>query len=248
MNTAECITTPALLADLELARQVQQSLLPGPNQSLHGWKIDYSFEPAGHVSGDYIDVISDKDCFYFLLGDVSGKGVAASMLMSHLHATVRALLSLDLSLEQIAAQASRTFCQSSLPAQFVTLVIGMAHAHGEIELLNAGHTPVTYSVSGKIKTLPASNIPLGLFCDSQFSAAQLTISLGDALLLHTDGVTEAYNEGGEEFGLKRLQDSFAEGLQHRAVPLIEHIRGDLADFIGKAVPPDDRTMLLLQRT
>ncbi|MEO8726525.1 MAG: PP2C family protein-serine/threonine phosphatase [Acidobacteriaceae bacterium] len=239
---------PALLADLELAQQVQQSLLPAHRQSLHGWKVDFAFEPFAHVSGDYVDIISGPQSFHFLLGDVSGKGVAASMLMSHLHATMRALLSTDLPLEQVVAAASRAFCHSSLPAQFATLLIGRADRNGSVELLNAGHTPLIYSSAAAVHILPAGNIPLGLFCESRFAATRLAVSSGDTLLLHTDGITESCNADGEEFGVERLQSSFAAALQQAPDTLISHIRRDLAAFTSETSPPDDLTLLTLQRT
>lgn len=100
-----------LASDLELARQVQMSLLPAPSCCVGTWQFAFSYQPAGAVGGDYVDLIPvDSGGFYFALGDVSGKGVAASMLMSHLHATLRALVSADLEIGQIVKITSRNFC------------------------------------------------------------------------------------------------------------------------------------------
>src|SRR5437879_2448164 len=105
----------ALEEDLELAARVQRGLLPGHHLDRDGWHICYHYEPAGVVSGDYCDVIdAGERCFYFMVGDVSGKGVAASMLMAHLHALFRALIPVGLPLTSMLAHASRVFSESTL--------------------------------------------------------------------------------------------------------------------------------------
>jgi sigma-B regulation protein RsbU (phosphoserine phosphatase) len=122
-----------LQAQLELARQVQLRLLPERSCCLSDWEVAFSYESAGFVSGDYVDLIpAGADAFYFALGDVSGKGVAASMLMSHLHATLRTLLPSHRTIEEVVTTASSTFCQSALPAQFATLVLGKVDRSGNV--------------------------------------------------------------------------------------------------------------------
>ncbi len=108
----------ALENDLELAAKIQTGLLPQPTQRIDGWEIAYHYQPAGLVSGDYCDLISSEDnSLHFVLGDVSGKGVAASMLMAHLQAMFRTLVSINLPLDQILERASRVFCESTLPTR-----------------------------------------------------------------------------------------------------------------------------------
>ncbi len=106
----------ALEEDLQLASQIQTELLPHPSQKIDGWDVAYYYQPAGPVSGDYCDLIRGEDSsLHFILGDVSGKGVAASMLMAHLHAMFRTLTSINLPLDQMVERASRVFCESTLP-------------------------------------------------------------------------------------------------------------------------------------
>ena len=113
----------ALEQDLQLAKRVQIGLLPKGSLDCDGWQICYHYEPAGMVSGDYCDVIdSGKNGLYFMVGDVSGKGVAASMLMAHLHAMFRTLIPVGLSLPCMLQHASRVFRESTLPNQYATLV------------------------------------------------------------------------------------------------------------------------------
>jgi phosphoserine phosphatase RsbU/P len=130
--------------DLELAHQIQHRLLPQNGQSLHGWEIHYHYQPANLVSGDYCDLIFPQDArdeTIFLLGDVSGKGVAAAMLMTQLHAMFRTLGSLGLPLNRLLASANQVLGQSNLSGQFATLIAGRANACGSIEIAGAGHVP-----------------------------------------------------------------------------------------------------------
>ena len=131
----------ALELDLKLASQIQTELLPKHSFQVEGWETAYHYEGAGPVSGDYCDLLSHEGHLYFTVGDVTGKGVAASMLMAHLHATFRTLVSLELPLEQVMERASSMFCQSTLSTHFATLVCGKANSSGEVEICNAGHPP-----------------------------------------------------------------------------------------------------------
>ena len=130
--------------DLELATQIQSKLLPPRDVALESWDTEYRYEPVGAVGGDYCDmvVLGDGKSLFFAVGDIAGKGVAASLLMTHLSAIIRSLLSLDLPLAEMVSRANRLFCESTAPAHYATLVCGRATASG-VELCNAGHcTPL----------------------------------------------------------------------------------------------------------
>ena len=134
----------ALEQDLELASRIQAALLPENGVRTGGWRIHYLYEPAGPVSGDYCDLVSfegEDEGLLFVIGDVSGKGVAASMLMSHLHAIFHSLVSFDLSVAQLVERVSRLMCESTLPTHFATLICGKAAKDGKVEICNAGHLP-----------------------------------------------------------------------------------------------------------
>lgn len=238
-------------AELELANHVQRALLPKPNCCIDGWEIAFSYEAAHHVSGDYVDLIEVRPGeFCFILGDVSGKGIAAALLMAHLHATLRMLLLSGASLDQVVQQTSSTFCQSSLPAQFVTLVIGKASVNGSVELINAGHTPVLFAHEGKTAALPATEVPLGLFCDLDGVASSTIVTLtavkGDMLLLYSDGVTETSDVEGAEYGVERLGDLLARTAHHGPQQAIEAVLKDLNSFSGDSALSDDRSLLALR--
>ncbi len=113
----------ALESDLSLAARIQRALLPKPGLAPAGWDVRYHYQPAGMVSGDYCDLFETDGGLLFMLGDVSGKGIAASMLMSHLHATFRSLAEAGLPLDRMVENANRIFCESTLAGQFATLVV-----------------------------------------------------------------------------------------------------------------------------
>ena len=238
-------------SELELATRVQRSLLPKPSCCMHGWELSFSYEAARQVSGDYIDLINtDPDAFYFILGDVSGKGVAAALLMAHLHATVRMLVTSGLNLDRIVRETSSTFCHSSLPAQFVTLVIGRATNTGEVELINAGQTPVLFVHESKTKQLPATEVPLGLFCGMETGAGSTASReralQGDTLLLYSDGVTETNGVDGSEYGVRRLQDLLSCISHDSPEETIAAVLRDLRSFSAESELSDDRSLLALR--
>lgn len=238
----------ALASDLELARQVQMSLLPPPSCCVGTWQFAFSYQPAAAVGGDYIDLIPiESGGFYFALGDVSGKGIAASMLMSHLHATLRALISADLEIEQIVKIASRNFCQSSMPAQFATLVIGKADQSGNVELVNAGHTPVLLTDGRKVTTIEAANLPVGVFCATDFVPVSLQVLPGNLLLAFSDGINESTDNEANEYGIHRLVECLQTGSKLLPSEVVKAVSESVARFTGNARLADDRTILALGR-
>src|SRR5271167_3508887 len=114
----------ALERDLALAAGIQRALLPKADWAAGGWQARYHYQPSNLVSGDYCDLIESNGSFLFLLGDVAGKGVAASMLMSHLHATFRTLAEQHLPLQKMMEHANRLFCESTTAGQYATMIVG----------------------------------------------------------------------------------------------------------------------------
>jgi sigma-B regulation protein RsbU (phosphoserine phosphatase) len=238
----------ALEQDLQLAAQVQRGLLPNPDFARDGWRISYHYEPAGLVSGDYCDVVDGGESgLFFVLGDVSGKGVAASMLMAHLHAMFRSLISVGLSLKCILEHASRIFSQSTLPTQYATLVCGRAYPNGRVELCNAGHVRPLVASGRRVAQLEASNLPVGIFSDEEFSVDELQLASGDCVVLYSDGISEATDASGAEYGSDRLVRLVGNQAEHSPAALVAACRADWTGFLGGARKTDDATMLVLSR-
>ncbi len=237
----------ALEDDLRLAATIQQGLLPRVNGSFAPWEIDYLFEPARIVSGDYCDLIPARAGeVVFLLGDVSGKGVAASMLMSHLHGMFRTLASLELPLPSLMERASRMFCESTLPSHYVTLICGRTGADGNVELCNAGHLSALAVRHDSIDSLGSRSLPLGLFCDGRFESESIKLLPGESLVLFTDGITEAENGAGEDFGQEALNSALAASRGRSARQVVEGCRTRLREFLASGTAHDDRTLLVLR--
>lgn len=238
----------ALEEDLQLAAQIQNTLLPPPMRTVGGWDVAYHYQPAGPVSGDYCDLINGgEDSLYFVLGDVSGKGVAASMLMAHLHAMFRTLASIEMPLEQMVERASRVFCESTLPTQYATLVCGKAGADGLVEICNAGHLPPLLVQRGNVTRIAATGLPVGMFCSESFSVSKFQMEKGDSIFLYTDGCSERSDETGQEYGLDRISDMLREDPDTSPRQLLERGIRKLENFAQGNAPIDDVTMMAIQR-
>ena len=238
----------ALEDDLALAARIQRELLPKADTRVDGWEISYVYHPARVVSGDYCDLINSSDgAFFFMLGDVSGKGVAASMLMAHLHALYRSLVLTGLSLASLMERASRVFCESTLPTHYATLVGGRAEPSGEIEICNAGHPPPLVVTRDGVSDIQATGLPVGLFCEERFSTVRVRLATDDALLLYTDGVSEARDEAGVEYGRERLRQLLASCHRRPAADVLGMCLDDLRRFRGRTAATDDLTLMVVRR-
>ncbi len=235
----------ALEQDLQLAARVQRGLLPDPASAPASWDVAYHYEPARVVSGDYCDIIPLDGDFYFMLGDVSGKGVAAATLMAQLHALLRALVPARLPLGELVTRASRLFCESTLPMHYATMVCGHATRQGDVEICNAGHLPVFVSHLSGVRTLSATGLPMGLFCEQTFSVERLRLSPGDGILVVTDGFSEAESAEGAQFGLDRIAAALQDRRTMPAAPLVARCLSDLRAHAG-ARPVDDTSVLALR--
>jgi sigma-B regulation protein RsbU (phosphoserine phosphatase) len=236
--------------DLELAHQIQHRLLPQPFTQTGGWEIHYHYQPAGLVSGDYCDLIFPQNGngdMIFLVGDVSGKGVAAAMLMTQLHAMFRTLVSVGLPLKELLASANQVLTQSTLSGQFATLMAGRASDSGEVELAGAGHVPALLVRESGVTRIPATGLPLGLFPGNRYQSQQFHLESGDSLVLYSDGLSEANDDAGGEYGEVRLSKLLSEKRAHRAQEITSACLDDLKIFCGGTKPVDDLTLMVIQR-
>jgi sigma-B regulation protein RsbU (phosphoserine phosphatase) len=237
--------------DLDLATQIQFQLLPPRNLTLERWETQYRYEPVGAVGGDYCEVSllgdpANGQSLFFAVGDVSGKGVAASLLMMHLSAIFRSLLSMNLSLAEIVSRANRLFCESTGPAHYATLVCGRTTPNG-IEICNAGHCPPILLLHHGSERIESNGLPLGLFSGAQYSVAQYAPSAGESLVLYSDGVTESGNPSGEEYQEHRLIASLRERCHHGAHAMCDAVLNDLSRFRETIPASDDVTLLVVRR-
>lgn len=239
----------ALEHDLDVAAQIQARLLPARNFSFGRWQIHYHYQPLGAVSGDHIDLIRPGrtgEALHFLFGDVSGKGVAASILMANLQALFRSLVSQELPLPTVVARANDLFHESTAANSYATLVAGRLNAGGMLELCNAGHNPPLLVRSSSVSPLTARAMPLGLSTSTRFEPERLRLEPEDFFFLYTDGLSEARNDAGEEYGSTRLEAALVglRGLESRAV--VESILGGVRTFQNGIPQVDDLTAMAIR--
>jgi phosphoserine phosphatase RsbU/P len=238
--------------DLDLATQIQFQLLPPRGLTLEKWETQYRYEPVGAVGGDYCEVIALGDpsrgtqSLFFAVGDVAGKGVAASLLMMHLSAIFRSLLSMDLSLGEVVSRANRLFCESTGPAHYATLVCGRTTATG-VEICNAGHCPPFLLLTHRTERVASNGLPLGLFPGAEYTVKQYAPSDGDSFVLYSDGITEAENSSGEDYQEDRLARLLRERFEHGACAMADSVLRDLGEFRGTNAAADDATLLVVRR-
>jgi sigma-B regulation protein RsbU (phosphoserine phosphatase) len=235
----------ALEQDLALAARIQAGLLPRPDLQTAAWRVSYHYEPASLVSGDYCDVVANGGDLYFMVGDVSGKGVAASMLMANLHAMFRVLIPSGLPLPQLVERANRIFSDSTQANQYATLIVGRASECGEIELCNGGHLPPFHVTSRGVSRLNSTALPVGMFHDQEFLSSRVSLSPGDSLVIYTDGFTESVGADGGEYGDHRLSQLLESSHGRGARQLVDACVRDLESFRGGARKVDDQTLVAL---
>jgi sigma-B regulation protein RsbU (phosphoserine phosphatase) len=248
----ECLSPAerrALERDLETAARVQAALLP-PRQLEHdGWEVALLWEPLGPVSGDHYDLLRprrDDEPLHLVVGDVAGKGVAASLLQSHLHALLRALAAPDLSLAALLARANRMLCEVTLPASYATLLAARLYPGGRVELASAGHPRPLLADRRGVRPVEGAGLPLGLFCEAEYASRDLQLAVGDTLLLYTDCLTEAATDEGE-YGIGRAAAVLRRVKDRPLAELLAACRKGMADFLNGAPLGDDLTLLALRR-
>jgi len=238
-----------LQADLDLASRIQQRLLPSEPAAGPHWRTARAYLPAGPVGGDVFDLVGGGEGagLTFVLGDVAGKGVAAALLMSNVQATFRALAPIEPDVARLATRINHLFCRSILESHYATLVVGSAAPDGRVELCNAGHLPALLVGKGGVRALGATGLPAGMFCEGTYEAHRLVLAPGESLLLFTDGVTEARDASGEEYGLSRLITRAAALAGQPAGELVAACRADVEAFHAGTPRADDVTLFALER-
>ncbi len=237
----------ALEDDLEYAGKIQQAMLPEKEINTGAWEFAHHYRPAGIVSGDFCNLIPAEDGSHiFMLGDVSGKGVSASLMMSNLHALIHSLQSFNLPINEILLKANRLFCESTLSTNYATMVVGRVVPDGTVEICVAGHNPPLIVKDGIVTPIGATGIPVGMFCNAEYEVERFKLSKNDFLFLYTDGLSEAtVNEA--EYGTGRIIEHLAELNGSSAKEIITKALVKQQTFLGSTKLEDDITVAAIRK-
>ncbi len=238
-----------LLQDVKLAAQVQRLFLPSGKPAIDGLEIAGMMRPARGVGGDYYDYIPiDAHTIQVVIADVAGKGVPAALLMAATAAALRLEANRDRNMLQQVERLNTEIGAVSNPEQYVTLLVAEIDTHKRIiHYVNCGHNPALLfrAKTGALTRMDSSCPPIGLSPDEICELASANLIVGDVLVFYTDGVTEAENRLGEEFGMERLSTVVQRGSSLSAEELMIDIYNTAADFCGDDFN-DDVTILVVK--
>jgi serine phosphatase RsbU (regulator of sigma subunit) len=247
----EALSRKKLDQELDLARHIQQGLLPSFPPDIEGYEIQGNNLPSRQVSGDLFGWwLRGDGRWLFCLADVSGKGLGPGLLMASLQATLEAWTERDLSTADMAFQLSKMLVRNTDGRRFVTAFLALLDPRtGALTYTNAGHNPaLLVHPNGDHQTLEAQGLPLALLPGHPYAEATLMMEPGDLLVLYTDGITEAIDPQGEEYGSEALTALVVEKRRESLLALDAAILGELDQFTQGAPYQDDRTLLMLRRT
>lgn len=235
--------------ELRLAKEIQCRLLPEGSPSISGYEVAGRSRPVEAVGGDYYDLIETSRGLSFCLGDVSGKGLSAALLMANLQAIVRTHASMGLEPAVCLRNANRLLWGSTESHKFATLFLGeLAPESGEVTYSNAGHDPpILISNGDSLSELAAGGLVLGFLEETPFDEGLANLAPGDLLVVYSDGVTDALDEAGRAFGRARLVDTVRETSDRSAEEIGDVIVSAVARHAGKAEQTDDITLVVLKR-
>jgi sigma-B regulation protein RsbU (phosphoserine phosphatase) len=232
--------------ELDVARKIQQVLLPQQIPVIAGFNIGTFSEPAKQVGGDYHDLIKlMSGGLGIAIGDVSGKGMPASLLMANVQASLRTYSESAYSPKEIVHRINNALCpicQYIEEHRFITLFYGVLNPDNKILVYsNAGHNyPLVFRENGSVcQPLESTGLPCGITEDCRYDEAQIKLESGDILVLYTDGIVEAVNSNEEEFSEERLRDIISSNTNLDSASLIARIHEELEEFVGDALQYDD---------
>ncbi len=248
----EALERRRLEEELALARRIQSALLPQHLPASSGWDLYGMNEPSRGVSGDYYEVVERKDGreWVLMIADVSGKGMAASLLTATLQALSSGPVEDGLPPEEISARLSRLLFKRTPPEKYATAFLAVLEPEtGLLRYTNAGHNPpFVLRADYSTHELEATGPPLGLLPGALYRSGEIVLEPGDLLVLYTDGIVEASNPQGEEYGLDRLKVLCLAHGGASCSALAEALDGDLLGFVRGTPFADDRTVVLARRS
>src|SRR3954465_3203952 len=248
-HEAVAVQQERLRKELELSRRIQTEMLPRGSLRCGAAEISGVSIPAREVGGDFFNYFVLPDGrLALLVGDVSGKGVSAALLMANIQATLRARLPHETNLATLADRLDRELDQNTPGGVYLTLFLAILDIDGRLlRYVNAGHNPqfVLHGAAGA-SPLGSTGMPIALYAGHGYTEARVELSCGDLLFFYTDGLVETENERNEMFGAERLQEILETGRAESIHAILQHVEQTVTTFRGSAEPFDDATMMALR--
>ncbi len=239
-----------LQEEMRLAYEIQVDLLPKSNPDLNGYQIAGKSIPSKDVGGDYFDFIPIGDNrLAFCLGDISGKGIPAALLMANLQATLRGQTLLGNDCKTCVSFANEILYHNTAPNKFATLFYGIINNDDNtISYCNGGHNnPFLFSADNKISLLEKGGLIVGIIPNGSYEEDTISFNTGELLVIFSDGVTEAMNKNDEEFGEQRLIDLIIQNKNESPAEMIDTIIKKVYEFSENQAQMDDITLVIIKR-
>lgn len=245
----EVVEKKRIQAQLEIARQVQLELLPEHDPEIQNFDISAYIFPAEEVSGDYYDWVSVfDDQIGIIVADAVGKGIPAALLMSFLRASLRSAVQIGYAPHIAFSKVSSLLRDSIKDNQFITGIYGLLDSTNKTFVFsNAGHNPpLLIKPDGEYRFVEYGDVPLGMFADAHYHQHFIRFEPGQVLVIYTDGITEAANPSGDEYGQDRFAKRILDGIHLPAKKMIDHVRKGVADFTERKFLDDDGTLFIVK--
>ncbi|HEV2722922.1 MAG TPA: SpoIIE family protein phosphatase, partial [Thermoanaerobaculia bacterium] len=241
----EALERQAMQRELELAATIQRDILPKSIPEVRGIEIATFSKPAKLVGGDYHAFFQRDNLLTMVVADVAGKSMPAALLVSALHAAMHLLFAEERELGDIATELNRHIHQWSAENKFVTMFMVEIDIENEmLRFVNAGHNPCYIVTGDRLEEMKSHGLPIGILGMSKYVTQARPFPAGSAVVLYSDGITEAENAAGEEFENERLEALLREHSAAGANELRDRIAAAVEDFTGEAPQKDDETLVI----
>jgi serine phosphatase RsbU (regulator of sigma subunit)/pSer/pThr/pTyr-binding forkhead associated (FHA) protein len=244
----DSIEKARLEQELDFAAKMQQALAPPRQRTYDEYETAGATVPCRAIGGDFLDYFTMRHgALGLVLGDVVGKGPPAAILAASVHGMFEAQAEASDSPAAIIRRVNHALIKRNLNGRFVTVFFAILDTDGKLTFCNAGHNyPLLLRESGNTKQLETGGIPLGIFEETTFEEESVQLCTGDRLVIYSDGITEARDADGDEYGEERLLETLEKTRSLTAEPLLDHIQATVNEFAGEYQQADDITLLILR--
>jgi sigma-B regulation protein RsbU (phosphoserine phosphatase) len=244
----QALEKQAMDREMELAATIQRDILPKAIPSIEGIELATLSRPARQVGGDYHAFFEREGVLSMLVADVAGKSMPAALLVSAFHAATQLLFAEGRDLGDIATELNRHIHNWSAENKFITLVmVSIDRENDRVQFVNAGHNPAYVLVDGEIDLIRAHGLPIGILAQSKYKTQTRAFPPGSAVVLYSDGISEAENLSGEEFENERLEALLASHVTASPKAIRDVLVSEVDRFVGEAPQKDDQTLVIARR-